>query len=103
MAIYAKIGKINGDATHEAHKQWMTLHSLNWGVGRAIATPVGAAKNRESSEPSISEVTVTKDMDEASPTPFTDACTGKAMEVKIHPDTTGDPDNPYMEKTHTAT
>src|SRR3546814_18416299 len=64
MAIYAKIGKINGDATHEDHKQWMTLDSLQWGVGRAIMTPVGSAKNREASEPSVSEVTVTKQMDE---------------------------------------
>lgn len=101
MAIYAKLGKINGDATHENHKQWMTLDSLQWGVGRAIATPVGSAKNREASEPSISEVTVTKQMDESSPTLFTEACTGKAMKVEIHLVTTGDPGDTYMEYTLT--
>ncbi|WP_119459029.1 type VI secretion system tube protein Hcp [Rhodospirillaceae bacterium SYSU D60014] len=101
MAIYAKIGKIDGDATHDKHQKWLTIDSLQWGVGRAIHTPVGSASNREASEPSVSEVTISKQMDEASPTLFAEACTGKATEVKIHLVTTGNPGDTYMEYTLT--
>jgi len=73
---------------------------LQWGVGRGISTPVGSAKNREASEPSISEVVVTKLMDASSVKLFTEACTGqKGKKVQIHLVSTGNPGKTYMEYT----
>lgn len=98
MAIYLKYGKIKGDATHDAHKEWIEVHSLQWGVGRGISTPVGAAANREASEPSVSEVTISKTADAASTSLFQAACTGaQGEELEIHLVTTGSPGDTYME------
>ncbi|MGF1461687.1 MAG: Hcp family type VI secretion system effector [Maricaulaceae bacterium] len=66
MAIYLKYGSVKGDATQQNHKDWIMVDSIQFGVGRAISTPVGQAVNREASEPSLSEVTLTKSFDVSS-------------------------------------
>lgn len=100
MAIYMKIDGIDGDVTHQGHEKWLDINSFQWGVGRGISTLVGSAKNREASEPSISEVSVTKEMDASSVKLFTEACTGqKGKKVQIHLVSTGNPGQTYMEYT----
>jgi type VI secretion system secreted protein Hcp len=97
MAIYIDFEGIKGDATHSKHKKWLDIESLQWGVGRAIMTPSGSAQNREASEPSVSEVTVTKRMDSSSALLFQEACAGNAgKKVTIDLVTTGDPGDIYM-------
>jgi type VI secretion system secreted protein Hcp len=97
MAIYVKIDGIDGDATHDKHKSWLDVESLQWGVGRAVMTPSGSAQNREASEPAISEVTLTKKMDRASANLFKEACTGNAgKKVTIDLVTTSSPGLTYM-------
>jgi type VI secretion system secreted protein Hcp len=66
MAIYLKIDKINGGATEKNHKEWIKLESLQFGVSRAVSMTVGHATSREAGQPSISEIHVTKPMDNAS-------------------------------------
>lgn len=96
MSIYVKYGKLKGDATDADHKEWLTVSSLQWGVGRAIMTPTGAAANREASQPSVSEVTITKTMDQSSTGFFTEAVTGvKGTEVEIDLVSTGNPGRVY--------
>lgn len=100
MAIYVKYEGIDGEATHENHKKWLDVNSLQFGVGRAISTPSGSAANREASEPSVSNVTLSKLMDSASPKLFTESCTGAAgKKVEIHLVSTGSPGNTYVEYT----
>ena len=100
MAIYLKIDGINGKVTAQGHEKWIDVGSVQWGVGRAISSAVGTAKDREASKPSISEVSVTKLMDESSPLIFTEACVGKAKKVQIHLCTTGTEKlDTYMEYT----
>ena len=102
MAIYLKYDGIDGDATHEDHKKWITVESLQWGVGRAIATAVGSTKNREASEPSVAELTIAKQMDTSSVYLFQEACTGQTgKEVKVHLVSTGSPGQTYLEYTLT--
>lgn len=102
MAIYIKYDGIDGEATHETHKKWLDVSSLQWGVGRAISTPSGSTANREASEPSVSEVTITKLMDSSSPKFFVESCTGAVRKkVQIHLVTTGSPGNTYAEYTLT--
>jgi type VI secretion system secreted protein Hcp len=67
MAIYLKMDGVDGDVTEDSHKKWIAVDSFQLGVGRGVSTPVGDAKSREASMPSISEITVTKQMDGASP------------------------------------
>ena len=100
MATYLKYDGIDGDATHEDHKKWITVESLSWGVGRAISTAVGSTMNREASEPSVAEVSITKTMDTSSVYLFQESCTGQAgKEVKIHLVSTGSPGKTYVEYT----
>jgi len=76
MAIYMKFGGIQGDVTAAGHIGWIELNSLQWGVGRGVSSPTGSSADRESSAPSVSEVTITKDQDTASDGMLTEAFTG---------------------------
>ena len=98
MSIYMQIEGIKGKVTAKGHEDWIDVTSMQWGVGRAISSAVGTSADREASKPSISEVSVTKMMDESSPSIFTEACVGKAKTVQIHLCTVGtDQINTYME------
>lgn len=77
MAIYMKFGGIRGDATTEGHNNWIELNSFSWGVGRAIGTAARGSTSREHSEPNISEITVTKPTDVATPRLLMDAVAGE--------------------------
>ncbi len=102
MAIYLKYEGIDGDATHENHKKWIDVSSLQFGLGRGISTPAGSTANREATEPSVSEITITKQMDGASSKLFVESATGNVgKKVQIHLVTTGSPGNTYTEYTLT--
>jgi type VI secretion system secreted protein Hcp len=77
MAIYMKYGSINGDVTTTGFSQWIELDSMEFGVGRSIGSAARGLENRESSEPSISEIVVTKNMDVASTGLLEDAWGGE--------------------------
>ena len=77
MAIYMKYGAIQGATTTDGFKGWIQLNSFTWGVGRAIGTAARGSTSRESSEPSLGEIVVTKMMDVASPQLLLDAVAGK--------------------------
>jgi type VI secretion system secreted protein Hcp len=83
MAIYMKYASIDGDVTEESHQKWIEVQSLQWGVGRGISTPTGAAKTREASAPSVSEVVVTKPNDIASIKLIDEALEGEGQDVTI--------------------
>lgn len=85
MAVYMNYNSlaIKGDVTEEGHKNWIELNSFQWGVGRGISSPVGSSADRESSAPSVSEVTVTKAQDVASVGLLTEAYQGDGVTVTI--------------------
>lgn len=97
MAIYLEIEDITGNVTEQGHEEWIEVDSLQWGVGRAISSEIGRAADRESSQPSISEITVTKMMDASSPDLFTEACTGDGKTVTIDFCKTGQEVEAYMQ------
>ncbi|SHO60563.1 type VI secretion system secreted protein Hcp [Pseudoxanthobacter soli DSM 19599] len=102
MAVYLNYDGIQGEATQQDHKKWIDVLSMSWGVGRGISTVSGSSNNREASEPSISEVSIVKMFDAASPKLFTESCTGNAGKtVKIDLVTTGSPGVTYA--TYTLT
>ena len=77
MAIYMKYANIKGPVTTDGFKDWIELHSFQWGAGRAIGSARGTDISRESSNPSLSEVTVTKATDVSSPKLFLESVAGK--------------------------
>ena len=84
MAIYMKFGAIAGSTTTDGFKDWIQVNSFQWGVGRGVSLPHGAEDTREGSEPSISEVVVTKRMEKSSPKLWQDAVGGDfGTEVQV--------------------
>ena len=67
MAIYVKYTTpaITGDVTTKGFAGQFEAHSFQFGVGRAVGSPIGASSNRETSTPSVSEIVLTKPYDQA--------------------------------------
>ncbi len=99
MAIFLKIDGIDGTVTASGHEKWVDVLSMSWGVGRGIAALTGRGKDREATAPSISELVITKLLDESSPKWFTEACVGKGKTVEIHVTKTDDELAAYLEYT----
>ncbi len=68
MAIYVKYTEptIEGGVTAQGYAKQFEVQSFQFGVGRGVGSPVGGATNREASTPSVSEVVLSKVLDEAS-------------------------------------
>ena len=98
MPCYMKYGTIKGDVQADAYKEWIELHTMQFGVGRGIAQGGGSGLNREAGKASVSEITVTKTCDESSVYLFQEACKGLATDCQIHLTTVQkDTLQPYLE------
>ncbi|MEK6238468.1 MAG: type VI secretion system tube protein Hcp [Planctomycetales bacterium] len=76
--------EVKGESTVASHENWITVDSIQIGVGRSIS-PVGGGGDRETSNPSFSEATVTKSTDVASAELFMQAICGKTLgDCEIH-------------------
>ena len=64
MAIYLKFDSIKGSVTDSKFKEQIELNSFQWGAGIGVSSSRGG--DRTHSEPSVSEITVTKQTDKAS-------------------------------------
>ncbi|MHC5056095.1 MAG: Hcp family type VI secretion system effector [Planctomycetota bacterium] len=77
-------GKIKGDCKVTGHEDWISLTSVQLGVGRSIASSGGGA-DRTPSEPSFSELTVSKATDIASTELFAQSIYGKSLDkAEVH-------------------
>lgn len=86
MPIYMKYGDVKGDVSAEGHAGsdgWVEINSFQWGVGRGISSPTGGSADRESSAPSVSEITVTKSSDISSYRFLEEALYGEGQKVQI--------------------
>jgi type VI secretion system secreted protein Hcp len=92
-AAFMKLGDIKGEATDADHKDWIHIDSVQFGVGRAISSG-GGSSDRESSLPSLSEITVSKQMDIASVDLFREALVGREIPGDIELTQTGS-DKPF--------
>ncbi|GBQ90562.1 hypothetical protein AA23498_0913 [Acetobacter nitrogenifigens DSM 23921 = NBRC 105050] len=66
MAIYMKFPSATGNVTEQAHTDWIEVLDSQWSTSRSIRSAVGVGSNRESSSAYVSELTVTKYIDNAS-------------------------------------
>jgi type VI secretion system secreted protein Hcp len=74
---------VKGDATAANWEGWIELKSFQFGVGRGISSPTGGSADRESSAPSVSEITVSKDQDSSTGPLLTAALQGEGVTVII--------------------
>lgn len=84
MSIFMSYAGIKGNASDSNHRQWLDVDDLHWGVRRKITSPTSTQGDRESSNAQISDLTLTRHVDRASPYLFLEACCGKGTEVTIH-------------------
>jgi type VI secretion system secreted protein Hcp len=92
MAIYMNFNNNTpaGNVTAKGYENWIEVDSFSFGIGRAITMEAGAMANREATRPSISEVTVTKNLDASSGGLFKSSVTGdQGVVVQIHVVQTG--------------
>lgn len=77
MAIYMKFGKFVGNVETEGYKDWIRVNSFQWGSGRSVHTADGSGSNRQGSHASVSEITITKELDPSSLKLMRDSLDGK--------------------------
>lgn len=69
---FIKLGdNITGESLDEKHTGWIELKSVEWNVVRTISQVTGS--QRDVSAPKVSEITLTKELDRASPAIFLNA------------------------------
>jgi type VI secretion system secreted protein Hcp len=83
MAIYMQLGSAKGDVTEAGHIGWIELTEVNWSMARRVRSAVGVGSNRESTSAYISELSVTKLIDTASPNLAQNAFVGEAQTCQI--------------------
>ena len=102
MAIFMEFEGIEGNVTAEGFAKQIQLESMQWGAGRALTMETGRMSNREATRPSLSEVSVTKLLDKATPMIFEQSCIGKeGRKVIIRLAHTNDELETYIEYTLT--
>jgi len=84
MSIYMKVDGVDGSVTAKGFEKWIEISSFQFGVGRAISMGVGNAANRVHGKPSLSEITVSKEMEDSSAGLLREALSGaKGKKVLI--------------------
>ena len=77
MAIYLKLDPIKGSATDSKFKDQIELTSFQWGAGLGVGSPRGG--DRTTSEPSVSEISATKQLDKSSELLFKNLLMGETL------------------------
>lgn len=78
MAIYLEYDGIKGNVTADGYKDHIAVESVNFAVSRGISMEAGNLSNRESTRPSLSEISITKAADNSVTAIFKEAVTGSA-------------------------
>lgn len=81
--IFLKYGALKGSSIEDTHKAWIACNSIQFGVGRGIASAAGGTGIRQASHPSVSEITLSKDSDASSADLFMEALQGKGVDAEI--------------------
>jgi type VI secretion system secreted protein Hcp len=71
---------IKGECTTDGYQGWINCDSIAFGVGRSIQSVSEGSDKRDVSTPSISEVSIARSTDLASPEFFFQACGGQTLE-----------------------
>ena len=77
MSIYLKYGSLKGDVTTAGFRGWIEVEGFSWGNSRKIETAARGAATREMSEPTISNLSVTKRWDGSSPDLMLESLSGR--------------------------
>lgn len=79
MSIYMKVPGIDGSVTAKGYEKWIEVDSMQFGVGRAVSMTAGNMANRLDGLPSFSEITISKQSDDATYGLLNESVLGKAV------------------------
>jgi len=81
MSVYLKFddSKLSGNVSAKGLQDFIELESFDFSAVRKMNTHPGVTADREGTKPSISEVVVTKRVDQTTPILFQEATTGTAL------------------------
>lgn len=82
MAIYLKLDGIEGDVTTEGFTKQIDILAFNFNAMRNVMSAARGAANRESSEPQLSEVSLSKYWDAVSSSKLLEYAVGGNMQKK---------------------
>lgn len=101
MSIFMNYEGIKGESSDKNHKDWMDIENIRWGVHRRITSSTSTQNDRESANAEITDLTVTRRMDSATPSLFIESCcgTGKTVVIRLSKTGTGSGADVYMEYT----
>jgi type VI secretion system secreted protein Hcp len=81
MPIYMQIEpEIKGEVTAEGYKDQIALNSFQFGAGVGVDSPTGNAGKRSTTAASLSEITVTTSLDNATGPMLDKLCAGTAVD-----------------------
>ena len=83
MAIYLEYDGVKGNVTADGYKDHISVLSFQFGVGRGISMEAGNMSNREATRHSVSEVTLTKNIDNSASSLFKESVTGAAGKTAV--------------------
>lgn len=89
MSVFLFIDGIKGESSDAGHRDWIDVLKWRWGVSRKITSNTSTQGDRESTNAVISDLTITKTMDKATPQLFIEACCGTDKTVKLTQTKTG--------------
>jgi len=99
-----KFGDKKGDVDTTQYKEWIMVHSFQFGSGRGIGSATASGGNRQGSHASVSEITISKALDPASLHLWRDSLDGKLNTLVEFSFTRADQDNSeYLHVTLTDT
>lgn len=76
MAIYLEFDGISGDVTAEGYTDQIELDSMAFGCSRDVSMEPGNMKNREAGMPHLQSISISKQLDSATPLLLQKALTG---------------------------
>lgn len=79
MTMYMKVPGISGDVTTKGYDKFIEIENIDFSAKRVINTQAGQTTKRQSAQPVISELKISKRMDQTSPYLFQEAVVGKDL------------------------
>ncbi|MGD8560128.1 MAG: type VI secretion system tube protein Hcp [Gammaproteobacteria bacterium] len=85
MAIYLEYDGIKGNVTSGEYKDQIEISFFNFSVNRSVSMTPGSVANRESGTPQLSEIQLTKPLDNSSPNLFNaSVAAAQGKTAKLH-------------------
>ena len=89
MSLFLYIDGIQGEVSDAGFKGWIDITHWRWGVKRLITSNTSTQGDRESANATITDLTITRFMDKATPKLFLESCCGRGKTAKIVQTKTG--------------